>query len=254
MSNITKNVIAAAALSGAALSASATTPAQKPTVVLVHGAFADGSAWQSVIPLLESQGLKVVAVQNPLTSLEDDVATTRRALDAQEGPVVLVGHSWGGAVITEAGVHDSVRALVYVAAFAPSEGESVADLTKNYPTPSGFSHIVADKNGFLKLTLEGVSKHLAQDVSPEKAKLMTATQGPVRGQNFEQRITAAAWKNKQSWYIISEHDNMLQKELQKVMAKKIGAHTISLNASHTPQISQPEVVAKVILEAVAAQQ
>jgi pimeloyl-ACP methyl ester carboxylesterase len=253
MSSITKNVLAAATLSGAALSAFAAPPPQKPTVVLVHGAFADGSAWQQVIPLLESQGLKVVAVQNPLTSLEDDVAATRRAIEAQDGPVVLVGHSWGGAVITEAGVNDSVKALVYVAAFAPSENESVADLTKNYPTPSGFSHIVADKYGFLKLTQEGVAKHLAQDVSLEKAKLMTATQGPVRGKNFEQKVAAAAWKNKPTWYIVSEHDNMLQTALQNVMAKKIGARTTSLNAGHTPQISQPEAVAKVILEAVAAQ-
>ncbi|MFC0168551.1 alpha/beta fold hydrolase [Pseudoduganella danionis] len=254
MSSITKNLLAAVALSGTAISASAVPLVLKPTVVLVHGAFADGSAWQQVIPLLEAHGVKVVAVQNPLTALEDDVAATRRAIEAVDGPVVLVGHSWGGAVITEAGVSDSVKALVYVAAFAPSEGESVADLTQHYPVPSGFSHIVADKYGFLKLTQEGVEKHLAQDVPADKTKLMTATQGPVRGKNFEQKVAAAAWKGKPSWYIVSEQDYMLQTSLQRAMAKKIGAHTVSLKAGHTPQISQPEAVAQVILEAVSAQQ
>ncbi|MGY8678854.1 alpha/beta fold hydrolase [Bradyrhizobium sp. UFLA05-153] len=137
-------------------------------MVLVHGAFADGSAWNKVIPLLQEKGLTVVSVQNPLTSLADDVATTRRMLDNQTGPVVLVGHSWGGVVITEAGKHERVKALVYVAAFAPSEGQSVAGVSKDYPTPSGFAHILADKEGFLTLSLEGVSKHLAPDVPAEQ--------------------------------------------------------------------------------------
>lgn len=235
--SVTNNVIAAAA------------GTEKPTIVLVHGAFADGSAWSRVIPLLQAEGLKVVSVQNPLTSLADDVAATRRILDMQSGPVVLVGHSWGGAVITEAGVHDSVRALVYVAAFAPSEGQSVADLTQGYPTPSGFSHIAADKNGFLTLTQEGVQKHLAQDVSVEQAMLMFATQGPVRGENFEEKVTRAAWRTRPSWYVVSQQDHMLDSDLQNAMANKISARMISLVAGHTPQISQPAQVAKVILEA-----
>src|SRR5215471_10010876 len=124
-----------------------TTEIQKPTVVLVHGAFADGSTWNKVIPLLQAKGLQVVSVQNPLTSLGDDVAATRRVLDMQTGPVVLVGNSWGGVVISEAGQHERVKSLVYVAAFAPSEGQSVTDMSKDYPTPLGFNHIVADKGG-----------------------------------------------------------------------------------------------------------
>jgi pimeloyl-ACP methyl ester carboxylesterase len=255
MGSITKNMVLAATLGSAAL-ASAATPTgtadkQKPTVVLVHGAFADGSAWSKVIPLLQEKGLKVVAVQNPLSSLADDVTATRRVLDMQTGPVVLVGHSWGGVVITEAGQHERVKSLVYVAAFAPSEGQSVADLTKGYPTPSGFDHILADKDGFLTLSLEGVANHLAQDLPAEETRLMEATQGHVRGKNFEEKVTVAPWKAKPSWYVISEQDHMIQPALQAAMAKKISAHVVTLSASHTPQLSQPAEVARVILAAAA---
>ena len=168
MQSVAKTAILAATLGTAALASTAASAEKvgtpKPTVVLVHGAFADGSTWSRVIPVLQAKGLKVVAVQNPLTSLAADVAATRRVLAKESGPVVLVGHSYGGVVITEAGQQANVKALVYVAAYAPSEGQSIADLNKDYPTPSGFSHIVADNEGFLTLTEEGVSKHLAQDV------------------------------------------------------------------------------------------
>ncbi|EMW0834841.1 alpha/beta hydrolase [Enterobacter roggenkampii] len=254
MQSSSKTAIIAAAL-GAAAAVSTAAPVaaaevQKPTVVLVHGAFADGSTWNKVIPLLQEKGLKVVAVQNPLSSLADDVTATRRVLDMQTGPVVLVGHSWGGVPVTEAGQQENVKALVYVAAFAPSEGQSVVDLSKDYPTPSGFNHIVADKEGFLTLSLEGVQKHLAQDVSAEQTKLMFATQTPTRGKNFEEKVTVAAWKTKPSWYIVSEQDYMLQPALQAAMAKKISAHVTTLLAGHAPHLSQPSEVAKVILEAV----
>jgi pimeloyl-ACP methyl ester carboxylesterase len=260
MQSIAKNAIAAAALGAAALT-SAAAPAnnavssavsQKPTVVLVHGAFADGSTWNQVIPLLQAKGLKVVAVQNPLTSLADDVAATRRVLDREPAPVVLVGHSYGGVVITEAGQQENVKALVYVAAYAPSEHQSIADLNKDYPAPSGFSHIVADKDGFLTLTQEGVSKHLAQDVAAEQTKLMAATQAPTQGKNFEDRVSFAAWKTKPSWYVISEKDHMLQPDLQRAMAKKIQASVVSLPAGHAPQLSRPADVAAVILAATEA--
>src|SRR5262245_40397474 len=151
----------------------------KPKVVLVHGAFADGSGWDPVIPLLQAKGLKVVSVQNPLTSLADDVAATRRVLDAQKGPVVLVGHSWGGVVISEVGIHERVKSLVYVAAFAPSAGQSAAELGKGYPTPPGANFIVQDKEGFLSLSPEGVARHFAQDLPHSKTSLMAATQGPI---------------------------------------------------------------------------
>lgn len=258
MKNITKKAILAAAMGSAAVAGGAApvgaTNIQKPTVVLVHGAFVDGSVWSKVIPRLQAEGLKVVAVQNPLTSLADDVAATRRVLDMQTGPVVLVGNSWGGVVITEAGQHERVKSLVYVAAFAPAEGQSITTLSKGYPTPSGFSHLVADKEGFLTLSLEGVQKHLAQFVPAAETSLMAATQVPVRGLNFDEKVTVAAWKTKPSWYFVSEQDNMMPPELQKDMAKKISATIVSLPADHSPHVSRPEDVANLILAAAATPQ
>ena len=250
-----KKAALAATLASTAVSGGATTTnaagRENPTVVLVHGAFADGSAWNRVIPLLQAQGLKVVSVQNPLTSLADDIASTKRVLDAQTGPVILVGHSYGGVVISEAGNNEHVRSLVYVAAYAPGEGQSIADLNKDYPTPAGFSELVADKDGFLTLTANGVAKYLAQDVAPEQAGVIAATQRPTRGKNFEEKIGIPAWKTKPSWYIVAERDFMLQPDLQKVMAKNISAHVVTLSTSHSPQVSQPDEVAKVILKAAA---
>lgn len=256
MKSSSKTAIIAAAL-GAAAAVSTTAPVaaaevQKPTVVLVHGAFADGSTWSRVIPVLQAKGLKVVAVQNPLTSLAADVAATHRVLAKESGPVVLVGHSYGGVVITEAGQQANVKALVYVAAYAPSEGQSIADLNKDYPTPSGFSHIVADNDGFLTLTEEGVSKHLAQDVEADQTRLMTAVQTPTQSKNFEDKVSVAAWKVRPSWYVVSEKDHMLQPDLQRAMAKKIQASIVSLPAGHAPQISRPAEVAEAILAATEA--
>ena len=223
----------------------------QPTVVLVHGAWADGSTWSRLIPLLQDRGVNVVAVQNPLTSLADDIATTRRALDNIDGPVVLVGWSYGGAVITEAGLDDKVQALVYIAAFALSDGMSVNDAAKDYPTPSGFSHVQADKNGFLTLTLEGVQQHLAQDVAPAQTSVIFATQHPTQATNFDGKPAAAAWTEKPSWYVISAQDRMLQPALQAAMAQKIGASTTTLDAGHAPHISRPSDVAAVIFAAIA---
>lgn len=252
MSPSKKSIIAATIGTAATLmGASPVNAAEKaqPTIVLVHGAFADGSTWNQVIPLLQDQGMNVIAVQNPLSSLADDVTATRRVLDAQTGPVVLVGHSWGGVAVTEAGTHDKVKALVYVAAFAPSAGQSVVDVSKDYPTPSGFSHIVADKDGFLTLTLEGVQKHLAQDVPAPQTQLMFATQTPIRGKNFEEKISVPAWQTKPSWYVVSTHDYMLQPALQVAMAQKISARVTTLQAGHAPHLSQPAEIARVILDA-----
>ena len=222
--------------------------AQK-TVVLVHGAFADGSSWEKVIPLLQAKGLKVVAVQNPLTSLADDVAATKRALDAQNGPVVLVGHSWAGTVITEAGVHETVAALVYVAAFAPDVGESTADLGKGSPPPPGFETIKPDAAGFLFLTPEGVAKNFAPDLSAAQTKVMAATQGPIFGKTFDEKVTNAAWKTKPSWYIVAAKDRMIQPDVERAMAKKINATTTTLPTSHVPMLSRPRDVAAVIVAA-----
>jgi pimeloyl-ACP methyl ester carboxylesterase len=241
---------AAAALAlGLSFSAGAAT-ADKPSVVLVHGAFADGSDWAKVIPLLQAKGVHVVSVQNPLTSLEDDVAAAKRAIDAQPGKVVLVGHSWGGAVITEAGANDKVSSLVYVAAFAPDAGQTAGELGKKYPTAPGFAHVVADPNGFLSLTQEGMAKHFAQDLPAAATSVMTVTQGPIQSKAFEQKVSVAAWKTKPSWYVVTSADHMIQPAQQRDMAKKIGAHVTTLNTSHVPQQSQPAKVAAVILDAV----
>lgn len=257
MQSLVKNAMAAVAIGGAVAASAATsvgvgaTP-QQPTVVLVHGAFADGSTWSQVIPLLQAQGLKVVTAQNPLTSLADDVAATRRVLNRETGPVVLVGWSYGGVVITEAGQQENVKALVYVAAYAPSENQSIADLNKDYPTPPGLNHLNADKEGFLTLTEEGVSKYLAQDVPAAQTKVIAATQHLTQGQNFAAKVSVAAWKTKRSWYVISEQDHMLQPDLQRALAKKIQATVVTLPTSHAPHLSRPADVAAAILAATTA--
>ncbi|WP_394788871.1 alpha/beta fold hydrolase [Rhodoferax sp.] len=234
--------------------ASAATPDMKaqPSVVIVHGAFADGSDWAKVIPLLQAKGVHVVSVQNPLTSLDDDVAAAKRAIATQTGKVVLVGHSWGGAVITEAGDDAKVAALVYVAALVPDVGQAAGELGQAYPPAPGFAHVVADQAGFLSMTQEGIAKHFAQDLPAATTAVMTATQGPIQAKSFEQKLTVAAWKTKPSWYIVSEKDHMIQPDLERAMAKKINAKTTSLPTSHVPQQSQPAKVAAVILDAVRA--
>ena len=222
------------------------------TVVLVHGAFADGSSWDKVIPLLQAKGLRVVAVQNPLTSLADDVAATRRAIDAQGGPVILVGHSWAGTVITEAGAHDKVAALVYVAAFAPDAGQSSNDLGKDGPPPPGLANIRPDGAGFLSLTPESVAMNFAQDLPAAETAVLAVTQGPIAGKAFDERVTNAAWKTKPSWFIVAEKDRMIQPDLERAMAKKINAKTTTLPTSHVAMLSRPSEVAAVILAATEA--
>lgn len=221
----------------------------RTTAVLVHGAFADGSGWNKVIPRLQAKGLNVVSVQNPLTSLADDVAATRRVLDMQTGPVVLVGHSWGGMVITQIGTHPRVKSLVYVASFAPSEGQSITDLTKDYPRASGLDHVVTDKEGFVTLSSEGIARHFAQDLPEAETGLMAVTQGPIRGANFEEKVTVAAWRTRPTWFIVSENDLMIPPALQKANAKAIAARIVSLSASHVPQLSKPAEVAHAIIAA-----
>jgi pimeloyl-ACP methyl ester carboxylesterase len=254
MKSFVKTAAFIAATAGAALGglvAHATgTDSPKPTVVLVHGAFADGSSWEKVVPLLQAKGLHVVSVQNPLSSLGDDVAATRRVLDSQTGPVVLVGHSWGGVVISEAGVDERVKALVYVAAFAPSEGQSAAELGKDYPAPPGAGFLMQDKAGFLSLSPEGVAKHFAQDLPAAQTRVIAATQGPIRAASFDEKVTAAAWKTRPSWYVLTQQDHMIQPALQQAMAEKIQAHIIALPTSHVPQLSKPAQVANAILSAV----
>ena len=240
-------LLAAATLASGAASAADTAP---PSVVLVHGAFADGSDWARVIALLQARGVHVTAVQNPLSSLADDVAATQRAIAAQPGKVVLVGHSWGGTVITEAGASDKVAALVYVSAFAPDVGQNSGELGKGYPTPPGLAALSADASGFLHISDEGMRTHFAFDVPPARAAVMAATQGPIAAKAFDEPVTVAAWKTHPSWYVVSTRDHMIAPELQSALAQRIGAHVTRLATSHVPQESEPAKVAATILDAV----
>lgn len=246
--------VLAAVFLGGVMSSTQTMAAERASagvrnVVLVHGAFADGSSWSKVILLLEANGLHVVAVQNPLDSFAADVAATRRAIARLDGPVLLVGHSYGGAVITEAGNDPKVAGLVYVAAFAPDAGESVADLGKGFPAPPGMAEEVADAAGFVSLTRKGVEEDFAPDLTFAERKLIAATQGPTAAQVFGTKITHAAWKGKPSWYVVSKDDRMIPPDLQRAMSKKIGAKTIELPASHVPMLSHANEVAAFIAEA-----
>jgi pimeloyl-ACP methyl ester carboxylesterase len=245
--NLLRTLVVSTAFAHGAAAAAA-----QPCVVIVHGAFADGSDWSKVIALLQAKGITVTAVQNPLTSLADDVASAERAIELQKGPVVLVGHSWGGTVITEAGKHDKVAALVYVAAFAPDVGQTSNGITKPYPVPPGIAKLVPDRQGFLRLPDDALRDDFAQDVPPEQARIMAATQGPVQGKAFDEKVSHAAWKSKHSWYIVSTQDRMIQPELQRVLARQMKAKTTELAASHVPQQSKPADVARVIMDAVAA--
>ena len=222
------------------------------TVVLVHGLWADGSSWNKVIPLLQAKGLKVISVQNPLTSLADDVAATKRVIDDQSGPVILVGHSWGGMVITQAGDDPKVAALVYVAAFAPDEGQAIADLVKDLPPPPGAASVRTDSSGFVWLTPEGVAKDFAPDLPAAETQVMAATQGPTPKKTFEDKVSTAAWKTKPSWFIVAQKDREIQPDLERAMAKKIKASTTEVPTSHVAMLSRPKDVAAVILKAAAA--
>jgi pimeloyl-ACP methyl ester carboxylesterase len=217
-------------------------------IVLVHGAFADGSSWAKVIPLLQAKGYNVTAVQNPLTGLNDDVAATKRALDGQDGPVLLVGHSWAGVVITQAGADPKVAGLVYVNAFAPSVGQTVGELGNGYPTPAGISAL-KQTDGYLWLPASAVAEFFASDLPRSETDVMAATQGPIAAACFGEKVTVAAWKTKPSWYIVGSQDQMIDPGLERAMAKKIKAKTLELSSSHVSMLSHPDKVASFIAAA-----
>ncbi len=224
------------------------------TVILVHGAFADGSSWGDVIPLLEKEGYDVIAVQNPLTSYSDDVATTRRVIDAQSGSVVLVGHSYGGAVITGAGVGaKNVRALVYVAAFAPDAGDNLQALLGKYPSKIGTA-LVPDAAGFLYIDRSKFREVFAADVSERDLSVMNAAQKPVNSSTFAQQYEVPAWKEIPSWYLVASEDQAINPELQRVFAQRMNATTDEVTSSHVPFVSQPEAVVAIIRKAADATQ
>lgn len=222
------------------------------TVVLVHGAFADGSCWAKVIPLLAKRGLKPVAVQNPLSSLADDVKAAHRVIGMQEGSVLLVGHSWGGAVITEAGNHPQVKGLVYIAAGAPDSGQSFAEWWKDYPPAPGAAEIKPYGEGYVALTLDGVRKHFVQDIPSVEADIVYATQGPLAVKCFGDKVTTAAWRSKPNWYLVAEQDETIPPAVERDSAARMGAETLVLKSSHVPMLSQPEVVADFIAKAAAS--
>ena len=217
-------------------------------VVLVHGLFADGSCWSEVIARLQPKGMQVISVQNPLTTLKASVEATHRALALQQGPTVLVGHSFAGMIVTEAGVAPNVSAVVYVAARAPDAGEDYAALAKRFPTPPASAGIVWSSD-YGMLSQEAFLRDFAGDVPTDKARVLYAVQAPFKRELLVDKITHAAWRSKPSWYAVSTEDRTINPDLQRFMAKRMGAKTIEVKASHLSLISQPDIIANLILEA-----
>jgi len=245
------SLAAGAAASLVTASATAQVSPRVRNVVLVHGAYADGSSWAEVIGRLQAAGLRATAVQNPLTSLADDVEATRRILALQDGPTVLVGHSWAGTVISQAGVDPKVSALVYVAARAPDAGEDYGALAAKFPKPPASAGLIASE-GFAQLSEDAFLNFFAGDVDPARARVLYALQGRISTTLFASRTTAAAWKSKPSWYAISKNDKTTAPELQRFLAERMKAKTIELESSHVSLISHPKEITDLILEAAAS--
>ncbi|MGA7157728.1 MAG: alpha/beta hydrolase [Acidobacteriaceae bacterium] len=220
-------------------------------VVLVHGGFVDGSGWEGVYKILTKNGYRVTIVQNPTISLEGDVAVTKRAIDAMDGPVILVGHSYGGAVISQAGTDPKVVGLVYITAFALDNGESVGALLKNPAPGAPVPPILPPQDGFLLLDRAKFPASFAGDVKPEIAEFMAASQVPWGLDALNGVVTDAAWKTKPSWYLITTEDHMIPPAAQRFMSKRAGAKVVEVKASHSVYVSHPEAVASLI-EAAAA--
>lgn len=225
----------------------------QPTIVLVHGAFADGTGWQKLIPLLERRGYPVIAVQNALTGISDDVATTKRVIEAAaaKGPVVVVGHSYGGAVMTAAAAGIAqVKALVYVNAMAPEAGEPLGELLHKFGAGPLDTALVPDAAGFLYIDRAQFREVFAADVPATDARVMAATQRPVSSSVFEQAVDAVAWKTIPSWYVLGLEDQAITPDVQHFMAERMGAKVTEVDSSHVTFISHPRVVLKVIEDAV----
>lgn len=223
-------------------------PVKAKNVLLVHGAWADGSSWAEVIPRLQAAGLNVTAVQNPLSSLEDSVAETRRALALQDGPTVVVAHSWGGTVISEIGTDPKVSALVYVAARAPDANEDFVALSAKFPTGPVRAGIQTN-DGYTLLSKDAFLKYFANGVERKKAEVLYAVQGSTAASLFAGRTTAAAWHSKPSWYAVSRLDQTINPDLERFLAKRMNATTVELNAGHLSLVSHPKEVADLILRA-----
>lgn len=222
------------------------------SVVLVHGGFVDGSGWQGVYNILHQHGYRVGIVQNPTISLDDDVAVTRRVIAAQPGPVVLVGHSYGGVVITQAGNDPKVAGLVYIAAFAPDKGESVATLIANPAPGAPVPPILPPQDGFLMLDREKFAASFAADVPADEANFMADSQVPWGVTALEGKVSEPAWKSKPSWYLVATDDRMIPPPAQQFMAKRAGATVVESKGSHAVYVSQPAAVATLIESAAQA--
>lgn len=255
-----RSILAAAAAAMLAGSAAFAAPSDAPAtaaaaapsvrnVVLVHGAYADGSGWNDVIARLQKAGLHVTSVQNPLTSLADDAEATRRVLALQDGPTILVGHSWAGTVISETGNDPKVKALVYVAARAPDVGEDYGALAAKFPAPPASAGLVKSPDGYAQLSETAFVRDFAGDLDPAQARVLYAGQGRISQTLFAGRTTQAAWKTKPSYYAISLQDRTTSPELERFVAKRMGAKTIELDSSHVSMISHPDAIANLILEA-----
>jgi pimeloyl-ACP methyl ester carboxylesterase len=228
--------------------AATSAPVKARNVVLVHGLFADGSCWSEVIARLQNAGLNVTSMQNPLTTLPEALASTERVLNRQDGPTVLAGHSFSGMIVTEAGGHPNVSAIAYVAARAPDADEDYSALAKKFPTPPATAGIVFDgEEG--RLSEAAFLRDFAGDLPESKAKVLYAVQQPFQKSLLAGKTTQAAWRMKPSFYAVSTEDRTINPDLQRFMAKRMGAKTIEVKASHVSLISQPDVIAALILEA-----
>jgi pimeloyl-ACP methyl ester carboxylesterase len=256
---LTRRALSAALVAGVAASLASTrgmaataAPPKARNVVLVHGLFADGSCWSEVIPRLQMAGLNVTSVQNPLTTLPEAIAAAQRVLARQDGPTVLVGHSFSGMIVTEAGVHPNVSALVYVAARAPDAGEDYTALAATYPTPPATAGIVFNGDEG-RLSEEAFLRDFAGDLPAAKARALYAVQEPFQKALLTGKTTHAAWRSKPSYYAVSTEDRTINPDLERFMAKRMGAKTIELKSSHLSLISHPEEITRLILEAVGQQ-
>jgi pimeloyl-ACP methyl ester carboxylesterase len=252
---INRRVFSTALVTGAAASlisapgmAANSTPAKASNVVLVHGLFADGSSWSEVIPRLQAAGLNVTSVQNPLTTLPEAVDSALRVLARQDGPTVLVGHSFSGMIVTDAGVHPNVSAVVYVAARAPDAGEDYTALAEKFPTPPASAGVIFDGDEG-RLSEEAFLRDFAGDLPEAKAKVLYAVQWPFHKALLAGKTTHAAWRSKPSYYAVSTEDRTINPDLERFMAKRMGATTIEVKSSHLSLISHPDEIARLILEA-----
>jgi pimeloyl-ACP methyl ester carboxylesterase len=228
--------------------ANAQTTPKFRNVVLVHGLFADGSCWSEVIARLQSKGIRATSVQNPLTTLQEGVEATQRVLDMQQGPTVLVAHSFAGMIVSEAGVDPKVSAVVYVAARAPDAGEDYPALAKRFPAPPASAGIVWSGD-YGQLNEESFLRDFAGDIPADKARVLYAVQTPFKRTLLADKTSHAAWRSKPSWYAVSTEDRTINPDLQRYMAKRMGAKTIEVKASHLSLISQPDTITNLIVEA-----